>query len=402
MALQRPRFATAAMFFVSGAAIGTWAANVPFVRDRLDISTTTIGLCLLAMAAGSVLAMPLTGRELQRRPSAQLTRLGALIVPLGGVLPLLAPSVATLALALFALGIVIGVLDVSMNAHGVAVERASSRPVMSSLHAGWSLGGLAGAGGVALGHAVGADPRAAAAVAMALMLVLGLVAGPHLGDVSADRHGVEEDDDGHERAADADQRRGRGVGAGERRGARFVRPSRTATLIGALVFALFMAEGAMTDWSALYLDRDLATGASLAAIGYGVFSGGMALGRIFGDRLNRILGAERLLRGGALLAAAAALAMVIVGEPLVAIPCLLLFGLGVANGVPLLFSAAGRVRDMAPGPAIAAVSTMGYFGLLAGPPLLGFVADATSLALALAITALLTATVAAFARRAES
>lgn len=365
------------MFFVSGAVIGTWAANVPFVRDRLDISTTTIGFCLLALAAGSLLAMPLTGRELARRSSASMTRIGALLVALAGALPLLAPSVATLALALFVLGAVMGLLDVSMNAHGVAVEHASGTPIMSSLHGGWSLGGLAGAGGVALGHAAGIDPRVEAGIAVALLLALSLAAGPHLGAMSA----------AHERDDAA---------------ATFARPSRGALLVGALVFMLFMAEGAITDWSALYLDHDLASGATLAAIGFAAFSGGMAAGRMLGDRLNRTIGAQRLLRGGALLAAASIAAMLLVGEAWVALPALLLVGLGVANGVPLLFSAAGRIRDMAPGPAIAAVSTMGYFGLLAGPPLLGFVADATSMPVALSITAVLTGSVALLAGRAAA
>jgi predicted MFS family arabinose efflux permease len=378
MDLRRPRVATGATFLVSGAVIGTWAANVPYVRDRLDISTTTIGFCLLAMAFGSLLAMPLTGRELHRRPSAQLTRLGAVLVPLAGTLPLLAPSVGTLAAALFLLGVAVGILDVSMNAHGIAVERESGRPVMSSLHASWSVGGLAAAGGVALGHLLGADPRAAAAVAMALLLAVGFVAGPHLGAMS--------------------------VAAGEEEGGggpRFVRPSRGALLIGVMVFALFMAEGAVTDWSALYLDRDLETGATVAAVGYGAFAGGMALGRAFGDRVNRAVGARRLLAGGSALAAVALAAMVLAGLPAVALLALLLAGFGVANGVPLLFSAAGRIRDMPPGPAIAAASTMGYLGLLAGPPLLGFVADATSLPWALGITALLTGSVALLAGRAE-
>lgn len=385
MVLQRPRLATAVMFFVSGAAIGTWAAHVPFVRDRLDVSTTTIGFCLLAMAAGSVLAMPLTGRELQHRSSRQLTRLGALLVPLTGTLPLLAPSVATLAAALFVLGFAVGVIDVSMNAHGVAVEELSGRPVMSSLHGGWSLGGLFGAGATALGHVAGADPRATAAVVMAVLLCAGLAAGPQMGELRAGR--------------DAGAA---GAGAARERPATFVRPSRGVLLIGALVFALFMAEGALTDWSALYLDRDLGTSASFAAIGYGAFAGGMAIGRLRGDRLNRALGPALLLRGGSLAATIFVLLIVITREPLVALPALLFVGLSVANGVPLLFSAAGRARDMTPGPALAAVSTMGYFGLLAGPPLLGFVADATSLGLSLGIVALLTATVSLFARRAES
>ena len=375
MDLRRPRVATGAMFLVSGAVIGTWAANVPYVRDRLDISTTTIGFCLLAMAFGSLLAMPLTGRELHRRPSAQMTRVGAVLVPLAGTLPLLAPSVGALACALFLLGVSVGVLDVSMNAHGIAVERESGRPVMSSLHASWSVGGLAAAGGVALGHLLGADPRGAAAVAMALLLAVGLAAGPHLGAMSV-----------------ADEEGG---------GPRFVRPSRGALLIGVMVFALFMAEGAVTDWSALYLDRDLETDATVAAVGYGAFAGGMALGRTFGDRVNRAVGARRLLAGGSALAAVSLAAMVLVGLPAVALLALLLAGFGVANGVPLLFSAAGRIRDMPPGPAIAAASTMGYLGLLAGPPLLGFVADATSLPAALGVTALLTGVVALLAGRAE-
>lgn len=369
-----PRVATGAIFLVSGAVIGTWAANVPYVRDRLDISTTTIGLCLLAMALGSLLAMPLTGRELSRRPSAQLTRLGAGLVPFAGILPLVAPSVGTLATALFLLGVAVGIVDVSMNAHGVAVEHASERPVMSSLHAAWSFGGLGAAGGVALGHVAGADPRLAAAVVLALLLAVGLAAGPHLGGMSV-------------------------ASASASEGPRFARPSRGALLIGLMVFALFMAEGAVTDWSALYLDRDLGAGAGVAALGYGAFAGGMALSRIFGDRLNRVVGARRLLVGGSALAAVSLALVVLLGVAALALPLLLLAGVGCGNGVPLLFSAAGRIRDMPPGPAIAAASTMGYLGLLAGPPLLGFVADATSLPAALGITAVLTGGVAVLGAR---
>lgn len=380
MALHRPRVATAAMFFVSGAVIGTWAANVPYVRDRLDVSTSTIGLCLLAMAAGSVLAMLVVGRELDRRPSARLTRLGALLTPLAGVLPVLAPTPAGLALALFVLGVANGVIDVSMNAHGVAVERQLGSPVMSSLHGGWSLGGLVGAGGVALGHVVGADPRVEVAVFCAVLLVVGAWFGPRLGDVSAATRQAAE----------------RGEGR-----ARFTWPSRMVLLLGLLSAALFVTEGAMTDWAALYLDRDLASGDAIAAVGYAGFAAGMALGRFCGDALNRRVGAVRLLRYGSLAAGVSIALMLLVGEPLVALPALLLAGLGVANGVPLLFSAAGHSRDMSPGPAIAAVSTMSYFALLAGPPLLGFLADATSLPAALSVTAVLIAAVALLARKAE-
>jgi fucose permease len=383
MVLHRPRVATAAMFFVSGSVIGTWAASVPYVRDRLDVSTSTIGLCLLAMAAGSVLAMIVVGRELDRRSSATLTRIGALLVPLTGVLPLLAPSPAMLALALFLLGVANGVLDVSMNAHGVAVEAEHEQPVMSSLHGGWSLGGLVGAGAVALGHLAGIDPRAEAAIFCALLFVGGLWFGRHLGDVSAATR--EEPVGGEEAGAEA----------------RFVLPTRAVLLIGSLSAMLFIAEGAMTDWSALYVDRDLGGSSAVAAVAYAGFAGGMAAGRFCGDALNRRIGALRLLRWGSLLAAAALALMLLTGEPLLALPALALAGLGLANGVPLLFSAAGRSREMSPGPAIAAVSTMSYGGLLAGPPLLGFVADLTSLPWALSATVALTVVVAVAARRAE-
>jgi fucose permease len=383
MVLHRPRVATAAMFFVSGSVIGTWAASVPYVRDRLDVSTSTIGLCLLAMAAGSVLAMIVVGRELDRRSSATLTRIGALLVPLTGVLPLLAPSPAMLALALFLLGVANGVLDVSMNAHGVAVEAEHEQPVMSSLHGGWSLGGLVGAGAVALGHLAGIDPRVEAAIFCALLLVGGLWFGRHLGDVSAATR--EEPVGGEEAGAEA----------------RFVLPTRAVLLIGSLSAMLFIAEGAMTDWSALYVDRDLGGSSAVAAVAYAGFAGGMAAGRFCGDALNRRIGALRLLRWGSLLAAAALALMLLTGEPLLALPALALAGLGLANGVPLLFSAAGRSREMSPGPAIAAVSTMSYGGLLAGPPLLGFVADLTSLPWALSATVALTVVVAVAARRAE-
>lgn len=393
MDAQRPRLATAVMFLVSGAVIGVWAANVPFVRDRLDASTTTLGLCLLAMAAGSVLTMPLAGRELQRRSSRGMTRLGALLVPLAAMLPLLASSVAELAGALFLFGACVGLIDVSMNAHGVAVERVAGRAVMSSLHAGWSFGGLAGAGATALGHALGADPRVAAGVFMVALLGCGLLAGPRMGEMSAAHDAGPAGSGGRVDAAAPDRGGARPAGR--------VRPSRTVVVIGALVFALFMAEGALTDWSALYLDRDLGAGASLAAIGYGAFAGGMASGRVFGDALKRRFGAVLVVRGGALLTCLSISAMLLVGLPGVALAALLLAGLGAANGVPLLFSAAGHARDMDAGPAIAAVSMAGYFGLLAGPPLLGFVADATSLPAALAIVAVLTGVVALNARRAE-
>lgn len=158
--------ATWAMFFISGSVIGTWAASVPFVRSEVGISTATLGLCLLGMGIGTVGMNLPVGHLLHRFPSAALSRIGALIVPLAAMLPLISRTPVELALALAVLGASFAVLDVSMNAHGVAIEKKFGAVIMSSLHGGWSMGGLVGAGCVAVGHLVGMPPRLEAGIVL--------------------------------------------------------------------------------------------------------------------------------------------------------------------------------------------------------------------------------------------
>ena len=160
------RAATSVCFFVNGALVGTWVAQIPFVQDRFDVSKATIGVVLLFMAAGAFVAMPLTGQVLDRHASARVLRLAALVYPPLLLLPLAASGPVLLAAALVVFGAGNGAMDVSMNAHGVAVERAGGKPIMSSLHACWSFGGLAGAGAVAAAVALDVDPRVVGAVAV--------------------------------------------------------------------------------------------------------------------------------------------------------------------------------------------------------------------------------------------
>ena len=350
-----PRRATFGAFFVNGALIGTWVGQIPLVQERLDVSKSTIGLALLCMAAGALIAMPLTGQVLNRRSSAAVTRTAALVyVPLVA-LPLLAPSPLLLAGALLVFGAANGAMDVAMNAHGVAVERTLGKPIMSSLHAGWSFGGLAGAGGVALAAALGVDPRVEGLVAAALLLVLAVVVTARLGTASMhSEHGA----------------------------GRFALPSRGVVLIGVLCFLVMVTEGAMGDWSGIYLKTDLGASDGAAATGFAGFALGMALARLAGDDLNRRFGAGRLLCAGAGLVTVALALLLLVGHPVVAVIGFTLVGVGVANGVPLLFSAAGHVPPA--GPSLAAVFTVGYMGFIVGPPLIGLLADATSLPFALA------------------
>jgi fucose permease len=175
-----------------------------------------------------------------------------------------------------------------------------------------------------------------------------------------------------------------------------VRPSRSVLGLGVLCILVMVCEGAINDWGPLYLRSDLDTGRDVAAAGFATFSAGMAIGRFGGDALVRRLGPRTVLRGGSAMAAVALGVTLLAATPVVALVGFTLFGLGVANGVPVLFSAAGRTEN--PGPGIAAVSTMGYVAFLGGPPLLGFLADAVTLPWALATMCLAAATVAVFGR----
>jgi hypothetical protein len=265
-----PRLATAGVFFVNGAGVGTLLAYVPFLRARLDVSKGVIGLCLLALALGALVAMPVAGQLLDRRPSRDLVRATVVAYPVALALPLLSASLLVLAGLLLVLGLANGALDVSQNAHGSAIERRLGRPIMSSLHAGWSRGGVVGAGGAALAAAGGLDPRIYAAAAAAALLLLGVALGRHLGDATAASH------------------------AG-----RPALPSRGVLALGLLCILVMLTEGAMNDWSALYLRTSLGAGADVAAAGLAAFSAGMALGRIGGDAATRRLGRAAVLRGGA-------------------------------------------------------------------------------------------------------
>ena len=349
-----PRAATAGVFFVNGAVIGTWVGHIPWVQERFDFSKSTLGLVILAMAIGVIVALPLMGQAIVRLGSVRATRIAGTICVLVLPLPLLAPEPWLLPLALIALGATSGAMDVSMNAHGVAVERILHRPIMSSLHAGWSFGGLAGAAFVAIAGGLGLDPRAETVLATALFALLLAACLRRLGEGSA--------------TAEAP--------------AGFVRPTRGVVVLAVLSLIVMVTEGAMADWGGIYLTRDLGTSTAVAALAFAAFSGGMTAGRLFGDWLNRRLGAATLFQGGSALAGVALGAMLLAGQPALAIAGFFLVGIGVANGVPLAFSAAGHAPGES-GPNIAAVSSMGSLGFLAGPPFIGFLAEATSLPLAL-------------------
>lgn len=277
---------------------------------------------------------------------------------------------ATISLALF--GAFNATLDVAMNAQAVEVERGYRRAIMSSFHGLFSLGGLAGAmtAGAAMASGLG-DITHVVVVSLAGLAILAIFL-PGL-VVSSSR--------------------------GAPPGPVFVRPRGMLVLLGVLALFAMLGEGAMADWSAVYLQNHLRSDPAFAAAGFAAFSMTMAAGRFAGDRLSNRFGPARLLRSSGLIAGFGLGGALLIGDPLAAVVGFGLVGLGLSNAIPVLFSAAGRVPGTEPGTALAAVATTGYLGFLAGPALIGLIAEASNLPLALGLVSLVCAAIAVGAAR---
>src|SRR5262245_25063843 len=354
----RARCAISTIFFINGFVLASWVPHIPAVKAHHAISDGQLGIILLFMAVGSLLALPVAGGRISRFGSRTITSLASLGFCLALPLPILSPSVPTLALSLMLLGACNSMLDVSMNAQAVEVERQYQRAIMSSFHGLFSLGGLIGAAVASQAMASGAsDPQnvitiTILSVAIVTCMLPWLLPSPPQPD---DRRPT------------------------------FVRPSGVLLSLGMLAFFGLLAEGAMADWSAVYLHDVLRSNPATAALGFAACSMMMAVGRFSGDFLVTRFGPSQLLRLSSLLAAFGLGSGLLVGTPFAAILGFGFVGLGIANIIPVLFSAAGRVHEVQSGTALAAVATTGYLGFLAGPPLIGLVAEVTNLSLALGL-----------------
>jgi MFS family permease len=362
-AVRAARAGTAVIFLLVGTGMGLWVVHIPVVQKHLGLSDGVLGIALFSIVGGAIAAMPLAGWAATTRGSRFATRLMALVFAVGVALPLLAPSFLLLLAGGFVLGFGMGGVDISMNAQAVSVERAYGRPIMSSLHAFYSLGGLIGAVAGAGLLAMPWDGSFNMAGAALLLLVTGIVAGRPLlrEDTGAASDGT------------------------KLTVAAILRPRLLA--IGALSFFAFFAEGAVGDWSSLFLSRHTGATAAMAALGFAAFSVTMTLARFLGDRVVVILGPRRALATGGLLAAAGMMIAILVPSLWIGVLGFALIGFGFANIVPILFSAAGRA-GATPGAGIAVVTMIAYGGLLVGPPLIGGLAEIVGLTAALLVVAL--------------
>jgi MFS family permease len=353
------RRAVAVFFFINGAVLASWVPHIPAIKSRHMMSDGQLGLVLLSMAAGSVLALPAAGWLVGRLGSRVMTAAAGVALCLALPLPVASPSVALLSLSLALLGACNGLLDVSMNAQAADVEQRVGRPIMSSFHALFSLGGVVGALLAGGATAVGVADVAHVGVSAVVALSAAVIALPGLVRPQAAR-----------------EHPGPAV---------VVRPSGTLLTLGILALLGLLAEGAMADWSAVYLHDTLGSSPSVAAIGFAAFSLAMGAGRFIGDALVGRLGPRRVLRGSSAVAAVGLGAALLLGRPAIGVVGCALVGLGIANIIPVLFSAAARVPGVPPGRALAAVATTGYLGFLAGPPLIGVVAEVAGLAAGLGL-----------------
>jgi MFS family permease len=368
---RQARSAVAAVFFINGLIFGSWAARIPAVRDRVGLSDGELGIALACGAIGSIIAMPIAGGRAARLGSRRATRVALGLISVAVAVVALAPSLPALCALVFFMGAAMGSCDVTMNAHGVEVERRYDRAILASFHAAFSIGGLAGGALGALAAAADLDVRVHLAVIGAVAGVVGL---------GWSRHFL---------AGDADA-----IGHAE---PIFVRPPRRLLALGALAFACLLIEGASADWSAVYLRDELGTAAATAALAFTAFSVTMTLGRLIGDRLVNRFGPQTIVRAGGALAAIGFGLGLAISEPIAGIVGFACLGAGMSGIVPIVFRASGRVPGMAAGVGLAAVSSTGYLGFLVGPPTIGGIATLTGLPTALIVLVVLAAIVTALA-----
>lgn len=350
MTLRHSPWAVRVQFFAAGALFATWGVQVPAVKAHYAVGEQALAWAMLAAGVGSVAGLTQAGRVVGRA-GPRAVALGAGLAGAAAIGLLLATThYPLLLLAMLVFGVSSSLFDVAINVAASELERQQRRPVMSGFHGLFSLGGMvgAGAGGLMQAHALAPPAQLALAAVACGGLALAGAWGMH-GGHDAQAHGG------------------------------FALPRGVLALIGVLAALGLLCEGAIYDWSVLYMRQALDAPPPTAALAYAGFSAAMAGARFGGDWIRARLDAVRLMRGSAILAALGMALVLGAGHVVPALAGFVLMGLGLANVVPVLFSAAARVPGVAPAHGIAAVAALGYFGMMAGPPLIGLVAEHRSL-----------------------
>lgn len=357
------RIAISAFFFVAGLTFATWASRIPDIKNKLQLSDAGLGLLLFALPVGQMVSLPVSAALVSRFGSKSLIITGALLYPLTLILLATSGTIIALAVSLFIFGIWANLLNIAMNTQAVSVENIYGRSIMASFHGVWSMAGFAGALAGTFFVSNSISPLIHFTI---ICIVTGLVVW------AAYRHTVPADE----------------KPTGEKQPL-FVMPDRRIFLLGMIAFCCMVCEGAMADWSGVYYQKVVDSPASLTTLGYVAFMSTMATGRFVGDWLVTKFGVIRILQLSGVLIAGGLLTAVLLPNIATATIGFLMVGFGVSSVVPIVFSLAGKSTNMSPSAALASVSTISFLGFLVGPPIIGFVAELSSLRISFLIIALL-------------
>jgi MFS family permease len=367
---QAARIAVLMLFLFHGIMLGGWVTHIPLAKERLEVGPGVFGLALLSFALGAVVSMPVTGAMINRFGSARICAMTGVSFAAFLFAPALAPTLTTFVIGGMLLGASVGSMDVAMNAHGLAVEKALKSPVMSAFHGAFSVGAAAG---TLLGAWwMGIAGPGLQLLSISILGAVGIaIAIPLLLPAAVDR----------------------GLS-----GSHFAMPTRATIGLGLLCFLALMIEGSVADWAAIMLRERLVIDTVTAAYAFGFYQTGMAIARFTGDALRLRFGAVRMVWASALLTALGTAIALFVPSVGIAMGAFFVAGIGIGNVAPVLFAGGGRLEPDAPGRGIAAVTSLGYSGFLAGPPLIGIVAEFSNLQWSLGLTVIAALIIAAFAR----
>ena len=356
------RIAVGAIFFQYGLCFASWASRIPSIQQSIGLSDTQLGLVLIALPVGSIISLPLAGFLTAKAGSRKIVIIATILYSLALVTLGLASSVLHLVTGLFIFGLSGNMLNISINTQAVGVEALYKRSIMASFHGLWSLAGFVGAaiGTFMMGKGIFPYQHFILITVTAITILL-----------ISNRSLLKEDakPEGNQPI--------------------FAKPDKSLINLGIIAFCSMICEGAMFDWSGVYFKKVVVADEAWLGAGYTAFMSMMAFGRFFADWATVRFGIKRILQWSGLLTATGLLTAVLFPNIVTAIIGFLMVGMGVSSVVPLVYSAAGRSKVLSPGVALAAVSTMGFFGFVCGPPLIGLVAGATSLRISFSIIAVM-------------
>lgn len=358
-----PRIAVKLIFFINGFVHANLAARFPKVQELFSIDNGILGFVLLATSIGALIAMPFTGWLIMRNGSRRITIISVFVYCIVVPLVPLMPGLAGLVIIFFSMGLTAGMLDVSMNAQAVMVEQQHGKPIMTSFHALFSIGMVAGAGCGALFIKLNTTLFTHFSAVIGLSL---------LGAAWARYHLI------HDKPKDKIVE-----------GPAFRLPNAAMVSIGVIAFCCMLGEGAMADWSTNYMENIAHADKALAPIGLSAFALAMTIGRLFGDSARIRFGDRNLMIGCGLISTMGLLLTLIFIHPFAVIAGLFVTGIGLSSIVPIAYSIAGNTKDLPPGVGLAMVTTVGYSGFLFGPPLIGLFADLYTLRISLGLVVIL-------------